>query len=303
MSKKIGFLIGVILFACLGSILVYSSINTPQSSETRPILFNIDPKTVVGELTIDEVKDLIVSSWGLPQANYEVKVSATDDLQYERTTWLLKFYEGGNCILSAQVNAKTGQILSIADHRYFGTVNNIRSDSDLLSTATTALEWMGVSVDALPAPTIKEPVKDSAASNLYTVVWNQYYKGVPVHNGFIRVIVDSEYLKPVVFANGLRDVGNIDVTPAISEAQAIATASEYIKVGVLASKGYSECKLGTATLCIMRPDYDPYNNRVYTPALNYCLVWCVSCVDQNGQRADIVIDAHSIEVVSLTEYK
>jgi hypothetical protein len=301
MNKKSVFLIGAIVFATLGSILVYSNINAPLPSVTRPLLYNIDPKIVTGARTIDEIKGLIISSWGLPQANYDVKVSATEDLQYERTTWLLKFYEGGSYILSAQVNAKTGQILSIADHRYSGTRNNVDDVKDLLSVTTISLARMGVSVDALPSPTIIEPVQDSATSNMYTVMWDQYYKGVPVNNGFIRVIVDAEYLKPIVFTNGLKEVGDIDVYPTVSEAQALAAAGEYLKTGMLTSKGYSGCKLGAATLCITRPDYDPYNNRVYTPALNPCLAWRVDCTDQDSSRVDIVIDAHSNKVVSITE--
>jgi len=301
MNKKTVFLISAIVFATLGSILVYSSVNTPLPSVTRPLLYNIDPETVTGARTIDEIKGLIISSWGLPQANYEVKVSATEDLQYERTTWLLKFYEGGSYVLSAQVNAKTGQILSIADHRYSGTRNNVDDVKDLLSAATPALARMGVNVEELPPPTIKEPVQNSATSNMYTIMWNQYYKGVPVNNGFIRVIVDAEYLKPIVFANGLKEVGDINVSPTVSEAQAIATAGEFLKTDVLTSKGYFGCKLGAATLYITRPDYDPFNNRLYVPALNPCLAWRVECTDEDGSRVDIVIDAYSNKVVSITE--
>lgn len=303
MNKKSVFLIGTIVFATLGSILVYSNINAPLPSVTRPLLYNIDPKIVTGARTIDEIKGLIISSWGLPQANYNVKVSATEDLQYERTTWLLKFYEGGSYVLSAQVNAKTGQILSIADHRYSGTRNNVDSVKDLLSAATPALARMGVNVEELPPPTIKEPVQavqDSATSNMYTVMWDQYYKGVPVNNGFIRVIVDAEYLKPIVFTNGLKEVGDIDVYPTVSEAQALATAGEFLKTEVFTSKGYFGCKLGAATLYITRPDYDPFNNRLYVPALNPCLAWRVDCTDEDGSRVDIVIDAHSNKVVSIT---
>jgi len=291
----------VIIFASLGFISVYSNINKPETSETRSLLYNIDPKTVTGTHSIDEIKDLVINIWELPQIDYNVKVSATEDLQYERTTWMLRFYKEGSYVLSAQVNAQTGQILSIADHRYSGTSNNVESYEDILSASTTALMRMGFNLMELPPPMVKEPTHNFETNNMYTVKWSQYYKGVPVNKGFIRVIIDAEYLKPIVFTNGLKEVGDIDVDPKVSEAQARDAADKYLKTGVLTSKGYSRCELGSTTLCITRPDYDPYNNRVYAPMLNPCLAWRVDCTDQAGRKVDIFIDAHNNEVVSISE--
>jgi hypothetical protein len=302
MDRKIGIIAGIVLLACLGSVFVYSSIIAPPQREVKPITFHIDPATVTGASSIEEAKQMILSLWDLPQVDYDVRVTATKDAQYGTTTFKLSFYKDGNNLLSALVDADTGRITSISDHRYYGTVNNIRSNVDLVNIANSALERMKVNADALPSPRVVAPVEGTAASNLYSVIWNQYYNGVPVRNGFVRVIVDSEYLKPIGFANGLRNVGDIDVKPTVSEAQVVALAGEYLKAELPASRGYSGFKAGNAVLYVARPNCDPNSGQLYVPAPGYCLTWWVNCVGKSGHMVDVVVDAHSGLVVSIEEY-
>jgi len=303
MNKKYNICLIVLVFASISFISVYSSIYKQEASRSQPPIYNINPETVTGANSIDDIKDQIINIWELPKAavDYRFKISATDDLQNERTTITLRFYEENSYILSAQVNAQTGQILSIADHRYYGTCNKVKSIDQVLSVSINVIEKMGLNVVNLPPPTMNEPIQNSESNKMYTVKWRQYYKGVPVDNGLIKVIVDAEYLQPIVFSNGLKEVGDIDVSPQVSEAQAIDAVREYLKTGVLANKGYSQVKIGCVRLCITRPDCDPYNNRVYVPIHDPCLAWRVDCTDKAGRLASIFIDANNGEAVSITE--
>jgi len=302
-NKKLQIIVLVALFCCIGySLKIVSS--TGYEKSDKLLKYNIAESEANSTISKDEAIEIISKKWDIPSND----VTAISKLQFDKLQdnkiWLIKLYHKGSLIITARIDSKTGKVVTICDHRRLGEVNNVEDISSVIEIAKKVLNDQEISINLLGTPKVTPPNMSpgSVTKKTYRVTWYQTYKGVKV-NGFVRVRVDKETLQPVEFSNFLLNVDNIDVNPKISEKEAIANAKPFLETKAVTLKGYSSFNIKILGLVIDKPNYDIETNDLLVPEGDPILVWYLQAVDENGKLVDLLVDAHTSEIVGFIGYR
>jgi len=302
-NRNLQIIVLVALFCCIGYSLKIAS-STGYEKSDKLLKYNIAESEANPTISKDEAIEIISRKWEIPSND----VTTISKLQYDKLQdnkiWVIKMYHKGSLIITARIDSKTGKVVTICDHRRLGEVNNVEEMSSVIEIAKKVLNEQEVDINLLGSPKVTPPNMShgSVTKKTYRITWYQTYKGVKV-NGFVRVRVDKETLLPVEFSNFLLNVDNIDVNPKISEKEAIASAKSFLETEVVTSKGYSSFTIKTLELVIDKPNYDIETNDLLVPEGNPLLAWYLQAVDESDKLVDLLVDAHTSEIVGFIGYR
>jgi hypothetical protein len=302
---RIGLIGAFILVSILAACSSTSIINDVQDEPPEPISYHIEPEDAGETVGFDEADVLVRTLWPDIDEGCVIKTSLEVEEQFDSMMWQLRYYDGGRYVLYAQIDASTGIIRSVTDHRYKGEVDNVQCDSQLIAIAEEVLERMNIDTGSLPPPEVKPPKKSpgSVMRGRYSVTWNQYHHGVPVMNALVRVRVNCETLHPVGYTNKLIEVNDLETTPAVTEEEAEEAAAAYLRSDLISEKGYVDPKTVSAELVIGQPYHDPYADSLIVPLRDPQLLWYVWAKDITGRSLDVQVDALSGSIIGLVEYR
>ena len=270
--------------------------------DRTPISYHITQEEYDPIKTLAEAKNIVETTWDLPDKELSIISSIKSEEQMDETYWSLSYYDGEEYLLRVKMETETGRIVSLTDHRYEGTDNNVKDEKQVLAIASRLYEKMGVDVSKLPEPNIHPPHKaGDVVFNEYTVIHPQYYNGLPVLGGYLRTRIDAESLQPVGYTNALIDVDEINVTPKTTKESATKAAGEYLKSTLIQEKGYGYCEILSIELCIGRIHYHPYEDGVIVPCGEPQLMWYVTAQGENSRPIGIMIDASNDTIIGIEE--
>jgi hypothetical protein len=307
-NKLIHLLIGLIVALTLVSMIAACSstlIKDVLEEPPEPISYHIEPEDAGEIVGLDEADMLVRTLWPDVDEGCVIKTSLKVEEQLDSMMWQLRYYYGDRYVLYARIDASTGIIRSVTDHRYKGEVDNVRCESELVAIAEEVLDRMNIDTGSLPPPEVKPPKKSlgSVMRGSYSVTWNQYHHGVPVMDAFVRVRVNCETLHPVGYTNKLIKVNDLETTPAVTEDEAEEIATAYLRSETISKKGYAKPKTVSMELVIGQPYYDPHTDSLIVPLRDPQLLWYVRAEDATGRSLDVQVDAASGKVIGLVEYR
>ncbi len=308
-NKRINLQIGLIVALNLVSIIAACSstliIDDVREEPPEPISYHIEPEDAGEIVGLDEADVLVRTLWPDIDEGCVIKTSLMVEEQFDSMMWQLRYYDGDRYVLYAQIDASTGIIRSVTDHRYKGEIDNVQCDSQVISIAEEVLERMNIDTGSLPPPEVKPPKKSpgSVMRGRYRVTWSQYHHGVPVMDALVRVRVDCETLHPVGYTNNLIEINDLETTPAVTEEDAEEAAAAFLRSEIISKKGYVNPKTVSAELVVGQPCYDPYTDSLIVPLRDPQLLWYVRAKDVTGRSLDVQVDAASGRVIGLVEYR
>ena len=274
------------------------------SREKRKITYHVSQDDYEPLKTLTDVKTLVESTWELPENELTIKSSLKTEEQIDTTYWSLHYYDGEDYILKVKIDADTGRIVSLTDHRNNGIINQVTNEDQVLTIATNLCDKMGVDVSKLAEPAIYTPhTAGDKIFNEYTVIYYQYYKGLRVLGGYIKTRINAESLKPVGYTNALVEIQEINIVSKTSKSDARKAANEYLQSSIIKDKGYGTCTIQSVELCVGQVHYHPYEDRVIVPKGEPQLLWFVLAKSQNSRQIGVMIDAVDCTVIGIEESK
>ena len=290
-----------IIAACSSSLII----NDVRKEPPELISYHIEPEEAGEIVSLDEADMLVRALWPDIDEGCVIKTSLKAEEQLDSMMWQLRYYDGDRYVLYAQVDASTGVVKSVTDHRYKGEIDNVQCDSQVIAIAEEVLGRMSIDAGSLPPPEVTPPNKSpgSVRRGSYSVRWDQYHRGVPVMGAFVRVRVNCETLHPVGYTNSLIRIGELETAPGVTEEEAEEAAEAFLRSEVISRKGYKNPKIASAELVIGQPCYDPYTDSLIVPLRNPQLIWYVRARDATGRSLDVEVDATSGNVIGLVEYR
>jgi len=308
-SKRPYLLIGLIgAFTLISIIAACSSdliVNDAQKGPVEPISYHIEPEDAGEIMGLDEADMLVRTLWPDIGEGCVIRTSLKAEEQLDSIMWQLRYYDGDQYVLYAQVEASTGIVKSVTDHRYKGEIDNVQCDSQVIAIAEEVLGRMSIDAGGLPPPEVTPPNKSpgSVRRGSYRVRWDQYHRGVPVMGAFVRVRVNCETLHPVGYTNSLVRIDDLETAPGVTEKEAEEAAEAFLRSKIISGKGYKNPKIASAELVIGQPSYDPYTDSLIVPLRDPQLIWYVRARDATGRPLDVEVDAASGIVIGFVEYK
>ena len=172
-GKRTCLLIGLIgAFTLISVIAACSSdliVNDAQEGPFEPISYHIEPEDAGEILGLDEADTLVRTLWPDIGEDCFMETSLKAEEQLDITMWQLRYYDGDRYVLYAQVDASTGVVKSVTDHRYKGEIDNVQCDSQVIAIAEEVLGRMSIDAGSLPPPEVTPPDKSPGS-----VRWRSY---------------------------------------------------------------------------------------------------------------------------------
>jgi uncharacterized membrane protein YkoI len=278
------------------------SLQSGPEADWQPLHYELDPQNANVKISLEQAIKIVKDAWLVPSDAMVDSTIMRNDLN-NYTHWMLFWSSKDSHLLSADVDANTGKILVIVDFRKSGGVDNLKGDEGrAITVGEDVLVKLGVNVDGFSKPVVKKHDMPHAISwkLTYIVLWVQTYQGLPVKGASVRVGIDAETLKPVAFSNHLIDLQDLNIVPAISEAQAIEAVEKYVQSDVITSRGYEQCEVRNIELVIDRPNHDLTHDKILVPLGEPTLVWYVHVRDAiRGWLIDVMVDAQTGAIVGL----
>jgi uncharacterized membrane protein YkoI len=269
----------------------------------QPLRYDLDSQQTVVKASLEQAIRDVQDVWPIPNSDFSSKLKRDD---YEDLTWWKLTWKINNSpVVSASVDANTGKILSITDHRRKGSVDNLKGDDKAIKIAEEVLTKFGISTDGLSTPivTISDMPDATSLETTYQVLWLQTFHGIRCDGASLRIRIDAETLKPVGYSNQLIDVPDIDFVTDISNDTALEVVEEFVESDAIKLKGYEKCEVFGSDLIIARPNYNVQQDAPLVPMGNASLAWCVSLRDSHGWRLDVMVDAHTGSIIGLNQYR
>lgn len=269
----------------------------------QPLRYDLDSQKTVVKVSLEQAIEKVEDVWPIPNSDFVSKLKRDD---YEALTWWKLTWKIDNSpVVSASVDANTGKILSITDHRRKGCVDNLKSDDKAITIAEAVLAKFGISTDdlSLPIVTINDMPNATSWETTYQVLWLQTFHGIMCEGASLRVRIDAETLKPVGYSNQLIDVPDIDVVADISKDTALEVVEAFVESDAIKAKGYEKCDVLSSDLIIVRPNYNVQQDMSLVPMGNASLAWCMGLRDCQGWRLDVMVDAHTGSIIGLNQYR
>jgi hypothetical protein len=271
-------------------------------ADWQPLHYELAPQNATVTISLEQAVANVKDAWPVPSDATVDSTIMRDDLN-NYTHWMLDWSSNKSHLLLADVDANTGKILVIVDFRRSGSVDNLKGDEGrAITVGEDVLTKLGVSTAGLSKPVVKKRDMPGATSwkLTYTVLWVQTHHGFEVKGAAVRVGIDAETLRPVAFSNQLIDVRNVNVVPAISEAQAIDEAEKYLQSEAMTSRRYEQCEVYKVDLVIDRPNHDLTLDKILVPLGEPALVWYVYAREAiHGWLIDVMVDAQTGGVIGL----
>jgi uncharacterized membrane protein YkoI len=276
------------------------SMRPGPEEDWQPLRYELDPQNANVKVSLEQAIEKVKDAWPVPSDAMADSTIMRDDLK-NYTYWKLDWSSSGS--LTAFVDANTGKVLVISDFRRSGGVDNLKGDEGrAIKVGEEVLAKLGINTDGLSKPVLKKIDMPHAISwkLTYTVLWVQTHQGLLVKGASVRAGIDAETLKPIAFSNHLIDVQDLNVVPAISEAQAIEAAEKYVQSEAITSRGYEQCEVRNLELVIDRPNHDLTRDKILVPLGEPTLVWYVHVRNAiRGWFIDVMVDAQTGAVVGL----
>jgi len=265
----------------------------------KPLMYDLDPQKTSVKIPLEEAIEKVKAVWSVPSDEVTGFRLRRDDWK-DHTRWELEWRVNGSGLM-ADVDAETGKVMVIVDHRRSGGVDNLKDLNKAIELAKKVLMRLEIGTEDLSTPIV---MKNDDPKFTYVVIWKQFYKGITVKTALVIVEIDAETLKPVGFGNGLMDMHEVNTVSKISENQAIEIAVNFLESETIKSKGYNKCKILKTELVIARPDYDPSQDKILIPMGKPTLVWYMYTSDDiTGRLLDVMIDAQTGSVVGFSQYR
>jgi hypothetical protein len=308
LTKKLLIPILSLILAISGIIVVVAT--SPRDTNPRgpeegfqPQRYDLDPRKTVVNVSLEKAISSVQDIWSIPNSDLESKLKRDD---YEDLTWWKLVWKIDNSpIVSASVDANTGKIFSITDHRRKGSIDNLKSDDKAITIAEAVLTKFGISTDDFSTPivTISDMPNATSWETTYRVLWLQTFHGIMCDGASLRIRIDAETLKPVGYSNQLIDVLDIDVVASISKETALEVVKEFVESDAIKSKGYEKCDVISSDLIIVRPNYNEQQDTPLIPMGDASLAWSIGLRDRQGWRLDAMVDAHTGSIIGLNQYR
>ena len=265
----------------------------------KPWMYDLDPQKTSVKISLEEAIEKVKAVWSVPSDEVTGFKLRRDDWK-DYTRWELEWRVNGSGLM-ADVDAETGKVMVIVDHRRSGGVDNLKDVNKAIELAEKVLMRLEIGTEDLSTPIV---MKNDDPKFTYVVIWKQFYKGITVKTANVIVEIDADTLKPVGFSNGLMDIHEVNTVPKISENQAIETAVNFLESETIKSKGYNKCKILKTELVIARPNYDPSQDKILVPMGKPTLVWYIYTSDDiTGRLLDVMADAQTGSVVGFLQYR
>lgn len=195
-----------LLLVSVGLLFAHLSTLRPEPSRQPPThsigeIEILNPESTPTKLSLDQAVKAVESIWSLPETT-DIRAHLLKDHYFETITWELQWRKNRETVLSAGVEANSGEVLTIFDWvSHQGTEDRLKDPSKAINIALDLLKKLGVPTQNLSEPkVIREEYPGKFA---YKVLWLQEHQGVPVLSGNVFVSIDSQNEKPVAFGRRL----------------------------------------------------------------------------------------------------
>lgn len=270
--------------------------------DRTPISYHVIQDNYPSVVSLDEAKKTVTELLDITEENMRIESSIKVERQIDTEYWILKYYDDDQYCLRIKMDANSGRIISMTDHRHKGSENNVENEKEVTDIAETFLENIGLDVSNLPEPEITSPHKaGSVIFNEYCVKYEQYYHGIPVLRGYVKTRVDADSLEVVGYTNALVNIDDIDVTPKVTKLSATKAASEYFRSQVIQDKGYGKCIIKDVDLYIGQVRYDPFKDALIVPQGEPQLMWYVTALGENSRQIGVMVDPSDVSIIGLEE--
>ena len=271
----------------------------PPGTYTQPIT-DLDPAGVSVGVSFEKAVEIVKRIWDFPDVVPVGKL--LNDSVEGRRYWDLIFVYGGRTVGVVTIDADTGELVALTDHRYPAGVDNIGDLNKVVEIARGVLAKLGVKEEILSDPVVTRYTVNTGQLHegiLYDVKWRQTYNGLPVLGGIVIVTINPEVKRPVDIAVRLYNVTGVDTLPRVPREEAVSRARDF-----LASKGYNVSGLVSVDLVVGRPNYfwdGPFKTK--GPAT---LMWLVEFKISYGSfetQVDVEVDAHTGHIIGGEYYR
>lgn len=185
----------------------------------------LDPEIANPDITKEKASSIAARI--IPVPLEKARIALIKDAHRYKTYWEFTYMENAEKRAVLEIDAATGEALAYFSYSKPGNRISI-TEKQSLENAKNSLINFGVNIDALELSQPGINLNELLGGKIYQIEWIQHSNGIPVFDGFIRASVDADTGVLISFVKQLHDVSGIDITPEITQNDAITVVKDYV---------------------------------------------------------------------------